>query len=542
MILNNFFKNEDIVQLFLEHAPAAMAMFDAHMHYLAVSQRWIDDYNLGDMNVIGLSHYEVFPEIPQRWREVHKRALEGETIVETQDQFQRINGEMQWLKWEVRPWYTINGTIGGIIISTENITQTKIYESKLKKEIAYHQQLIETSLDGIAIISSKEQKIIETNQRFADMLGYTKEELYKLHTWDFDAMISDSQIKEQLYEHTQAILCTRHKRKDKTTYDAEVSIGSTLIDGVAVTFTVTRDVTEQKDAEKKLHEFVALIDKNVLISTTDLNGVITNVSEAFCKLSGYSKDELIGKSHKILKHPDIDAAIFKNLWDTITADKTWQGELKNRKKDGTLFWSSITISPIYDSANQKIGYTAIRQDTTDKKIIEQLSITDPLTGIYNRRHLDTVFPIIVNSAKRNNKYVSFVILDIDYFKKYNDTYGHQAGDRVLIDIAATLSKHLKLTTDYCFRLGGEEFIIIYESQNQDDSLHLAVFIKEAIDSLKIVHKKNPIKPNLTVSMGLVVMAPEKDMDLQTAYKFADEMLYTAKKQGRDQILKYRFQT
>ena len=661
MRYNNFFKNEDIVQLFLEHAPAAMAMLDMHMHYLAVSKRWMDDYGLDSQDILGLSHYEVFPEISERWKNIYKRGLAGETIHEKNDPFIRADGQIQWLKWEVRPWYTIDSTIGGIIIFTEDITQSMIYEKELQKELMYHQKLIENSNDGIAIVNQN-HRIVEVNQRFADMLGYTKDELCKLYTWDFDAIMNESEIRKRLSDlsNIQMILQTQHRRKDGTLYDAEVSIGGTTIDGELIIFTATRDITEQKkllevtkleqiryktlmklasdgihifdiegnliecshsfaemlgytdsemsnmtvmdwdvnftkeillndfkkqteitriietkhkrkdgsiidvqihvssinldgktylqaasrdvtkekEAERKIRSFVNLVDKYVLISTTDLNGIITNVSEAFCTLSGYTKEELIGKSHKMLKHPDVETSVFEDMWNTIIMNKTWEGEIKNRKKDGGSYWTSITISPIYADNNEKIGYTAIRQNITDKKKIEKLSITDPLTGIYNRRYFDSVFPKVINSAKRNGNYICFVMEDIDYFKTYNDTYGHQAGDKVLIDISNNINMHLKRTSDYCFRFGGEEFVIIYECQNENECYNLAKVIHASIDSLKIEHKSSPVKSNITVSMGLVVISPKDTVDIQTVYKQADDMLYLAKKRGRNQIIKF----
>ncbi len=118
--------------LFIEHTPAALAMFDREMRYLRVNPRWMSDYQLGDRDIIGKSHYEVFPEIPQRWRDVHARALAGEVIRNTEDVFLRSSGRTQHLRWEVLPWHDRNGEIGGIIIFTEDLTE----HFKLRSEVA----------------------------------------------------------------------------------------------------------------------------------------------------------------------------------------------------------------------------------------------------------------------------------------------------------------------------------------------------------------------------------------------------------------------
>ena len=113
---------EGQLKAFIEHAPAAVAMFDTSLRYLAYSKRWLSDYHLGDRNLIGLSHYEVFPEIGDDWREKHARCLQGEIISCDAEFFERADGSKQWLKWELRPWYTSQGEVAGMSMLTEDIT------------------------------------------------------------------------------------------------------------------------------------------------------------------------------------------------------------------------------------------------------------------------------------------------------------------------------------------------------------------------------------------------------------------------------------
>lgn len=115
--------SEAQLQLFIEHAPAALAMFDRQMHYLRVSNRWLQDYGLSGLNIIGRSHYEIFPEIPERWKEAHRQGMEGLVIRNDKDRFDRIDGSVQWLKWEILPWHDRNGRIGGILIFSEDVSE-----------------------------------------------------------------------------------------------------------------------------------------------------------------------------------------------------------------------------------------------------------------------------------------------------------------------------------------------------------------------------------------------------------------------------------
>ncbi|WP_310600726.1 PAS domain S-box protein [Desulfobulbus sp.] len=126
-------ESEERLSLFIEHAPAALAMFDRTMRYLAASRRWRDDYTLGDRIIIGRSHYEVFPEIGKTWQTVHRRALAGEVIRVDEDKFVRADGRVQWLRWEVRPWRDAEGEVGGIVIFTEDITRFKEAEEEIHR-------------------------------------------------------------------------------------------------------------------------------------------------------------------------------------------------------------------------------------------------------------------------------------------------------------------------------------------------------------------------------------------------------------------------
>lgn len=125
--------SEERLRLFIEHAPAALAMFDRDMKYLAFSRRWSTDFQLGDQDLLGRSHYEIFPDIPERWKVAHRRGLEGEVVAADEDLFERYDGSRQWERWEVRPWHAGDGSVGGIVIFSEDITDRKQAEEALKK-------------------------------------------------------------------------------------------------------------------------------------------------------------------------------------------------------------------------------------------------------------------------------------------------------------------------------------------------------------------------------------------------------------------------
>lgn len=286
---------------------------------------------------------------------------------------------------------------------------------------------------------------------------------------------------------------------------------------------------------RQMKKYIKIVDKYIITSTTNIDGEIIYASKAFCEISGYTKEELIGQKHNIVRHEDMPKELFKNLWKTIKEGKIWQGEIKNKKKNGDFYWVKATISPTYNANYKLIGFTSIREDITDKKRIEEISIRNDLTGIYNRRYFNEMFKREVKRAKRDNHLFSLIILDVDFFKLYNDNYGHQAGDNVLKLIAKKLDELCKRSSDFAFRLGGEEFAMIYSAEDKEKSIQFANIVLDNIQDLKIEHKYSNIKPYITVSIGLVCKYVD-EISCEEIYKEADDLLYKAKRNGKNQVI------
>ena len=293
-------------------------------------------------------------------------------------------------------------------------------------------------------------------------------------------------------------------------------------------------VLEVKNStKKKLQDYINIVNENIIISSTDKQGIITDVSEAFCKISGYTKEELIGQTHNLIRHPDMSDSFYKDMWDTLLSKKEWKGEIKNKDKSGHDYWVFAIITPVLKN-DDIVGFTAIRTNITDKKHIEYLSITDELTQLYNRRFFNTKIEKEINRAKRENTYLSFLIMDIDYFKEFNDTYGHQKGDFALEEVSKVLKKYTNRSSDFAFRLGGEEFGIITRLE-KEKIIEFANNIKNEIEELHIEHKKSSISEYLTISIGITSRTGLDLLDSNTLYKEADDSLYLAKNKGRNCI-------
>ncbi len=293
---------------------------------------------------------------------------------------------------------------------------------------------------------------------------------------------------------------------------------------------------QEKEYTESLAEYLNLIDRHIITSDTDTDGRIQRVSQAFCDISGYEKNELIGKSYKIIRDSDFTEKSYKEIVDTISVNKIWEGQIKNRTKKSEYYWTHNVVSQTYDKNKRVIGYTWIEHNITNRKKLEKISITDGLTGIFNRRYYDEFAPRVINTIKRSNQFVCFSLIDIDYFKKYNDTYGHQMGDTVLKKVANLFKACAQRANDCCFRIGGEEFCIIFSADNKKSAYEFMLRIKSGVEGLKIKHAKSSTSKFVTISIGLTCKKGANVSDIELLFSETDKLLYEAKATGRNKVV------
>jgi len=196
--------------------------------------------------------------------------------------------------------------------------------------------------------------------------------------------------------------------------------------------------------------------------------------------------------------------------------------------------ASITLIIIAFTYEYSTETTLLRLENVQKDL-EKMVKTDSLTKLFNRRYFDEIFPQQIKIAKRNRRLLGFAMVDIDNFKKYNDTYGHQAGDEVLREISQSFKDSMQRPDDYVFRLGGEEFGLLFQIDNRNDSLKLVKDICESVELLKIGHSENSISPYVKVSVGLYVVKNSDNYDYDDIFKKADDALYSAKLKGKNRV-------
>jgi len=215
-----------------------------------------------------------------------------------------------------------------------------------------------------------------------------------------------------------------------------------------------------------LDQYKEAIDDSSIVSKTDINGRITYVNDAFCNVSGYSAEELIGKSHSVVRHPDTPSSTFTELWGALKSNRTWQGMIQNRNKSGQNYFVAGTVLPLLDERGEAMEYIAIWQDLT--KVIDQeerirKQITDLLTGLPNRQKL------IEDLGEYPAGLLS--IINIDGFGKINDFFGQANGDKILIEFGQKIRSNVEEDTEV-YRLQADEFAVFRPNATLDDKRSL----------------------------------------------------------------------
>jgi len=199
------------------------------------------------------------------------------------------------------------------------------------------------------------------------------------------------------------------------------------------------------------------------------------------------------------------------------------------------FSSVILVLTLFSYISERHISTTLQQLATTQNHLEKMNKIDALTEVYNRRQFDIDFSQKINSAKRSKKTLAFAMLDIDYFKFYNDNYGHQLGDQALVKVAQQLKNKMKRANDTVYRLGGEEFAILFQVESDSEAVTTLNEVQHSIEELKIDHLHNKVSNYLTISAGLFLLSPADNIDKTQAYKICDELLYKAKSNGRNRV-------
>jgi len=295
----------------------------------------------------------------------------------------------------------------------------------------------------------------------------------------------------------------------------------------------TQDTSTQSEDNSFVDEgrFVRYaLDSAAIVAITDVQGTITFVNSKFCEISGFSRDELVGANHRMLRSGSHDTAYFRAMYRCIARGKVWHGEICNRRKDGSIYWVDTTIVPHVNILGKVDSYTSIRFDITNRREAEirlhEAVNTDALTGIANRRR----FQEYIETALVGGRSVYLALLDIDSFKEINDSYGHDVGDALLCVVGERL-KTLATEGKFVARLGGDEFGIVMPDVELDEAL---AFMETVLADVRDPIQLGAAVCRCSASIGLAAF-PRHGQTQEQLFKVADIALYQAKALGRDRF-------
>jgi len=260
------------------------------------------------------------------------------------------------------------------------------------------------------------------------------------------------------------------------------------------------------------------------------------VNQGFEKLTGYAADEVIGKGYHMLQGDDTDQPEIAVIRAAITKGQGCIVMLRNYRKDGTMFWNQLSISPVHNAEGVLTHFIGIQKDATDKVHLEQqlkeLIYTDPLIGIANRRRFDERLSDFLHVAQRVHIGISVLMVDLDYFRQFNQRYGHSAGDECLRMVGNCIAKSFLRASDCVARYGGEEFAIVSFSSGIESLRTHAHKLCEEVRALGIPHSDSP-HGLVTISIGGIHRAPNRDATEEQFIGLATQELLSAKSGGRD---------
>jgi diguanylate cyclase (GGDEF)-like protein/PAS domain S-box-containing protein len=432
-------------------------------------------------------------------------------------------------------------------------TEVGLLNQKLK---AY--QLMDHVSDAIVVVRADSGTVVQANASACRLLAYEHASLLQM---PLDALLQPvhSSVPHSankahmgwagLSSHMQAQgrgtfhldLFTRQGRA----VPCQLDIQQVSEDGIQYAVVVARDLSDLMAQSEQIRlQVQALNALDHAVAITDIRNEVVWANAAFSRLSGYDLAEAVGrKPAEIVLSGLQDSAFYERIGATIQSGRVWRGELINRRKNGQLYDEEMVITPIYAGTTRVIThFIVVKQDITERKATEaqlrQLSITDPLTGVENRRSFMLQLERLHARQRRHGHPLSVLMFDLDWFKRINDQHGHAVGDEVLCHFTQLVGQRLR-RSDHFGRLGGEEFAALLPDTTLDGARTTAEMLRRSLTQYPAITGVGPVP--ITVSVG-VAEVDAHDTEPNGVLVRADAALYQAKAQGRNQVVLAAAQT
>ncbi len=393
------------------------------------------------------------------------------------------------------------------------------------------------------ILLDKQQRVTFINQSFKETFGYDLENIESLPNWEKLMHLvqkhrnkTQHELSPELSQISSMSNAFELEIQTKGGKSRVVLVSPSVVESTLgdETLLVIYDITVRKKAEEQLRFSSRVFNQaHEAIMITDTTGVITDVNPAFCNITGYSREEAIGQTPHLLssgKHPP---EFFQAMWKSISEHGYWQGEVWNCRKNGELFAELLTVSSLTDDDGATRHFVGLFSDITNAKqqqdTLELMAHYDVLTKLPNRALLADRFLQAVAHSKRSDTMLAICFLDLDDFKPVNDTYGHDIGDQLLIEVANRLKANVR-EEDTISRFGGDEFAIIFRDVESVEECE--VMLKRIHQAIAQPYYVEDLRLNISASSGISFYSEQSD-DLDTLLRHADQSMYQAKLSGRN---------
>lgn len=394
---------------------------------------------------------------------------------------------------------------------------------------------IEASRDGFWLLDMS-GLILDVNDTYTKLSGYTRAELIGMHF--LQLATADHEITAMHLRHVmrgEDHQCeTQHRRKDGTLWDAEIVTRYSHEAGGQF-YVFIRDISERLRIQQQLHLTAEVFENaNEAIVITDADNTILRVNKSYCDVTGYSEEEVIGKTPSVLQSGRHDEEFYQQMWQSLNEKGSWVGEIWDKRKNGEIYPKWLSITAIRNKQGQLTNYVGTFSDISVLKGIEselkKLAYYDALTELPNRTLFKERLQEELNRCQRFNCNCSVLFIDLDRFKLINDTMGHACGDELLIEVSRRIRNSLR-TTDTFARMGGDEFTLLLPNiPNADAVAHVA---QNIIDLLNEPVLLNGEEIRVGCSIGIAIYPADGD-NLETLTRHADTAMYVAKANGRGQ--------
>jgi diguanylate cyclase (GGDEF)-like protein/PAS domain S-box-containing protein len=536
--------SRQLLQTVIDTTPMRVFWKDKDLRYMGCNPLFARDAGKDSpREMIGKDDFDmVWREQAELYRNDDRSVMEsGEARLFFDEPQTTPDGHQIWLRTSKVPLRNKAQEVIGVLGVYEDITEHKLAEQRLLNESIVRKQMME-ALPGVFYMLDEDGHLLMWNNNFERYLQRSGGELRKMSPLELFAPKDRGRVAMAIantFESGEASIETSFLAKDGSVLEYYLTGLRIELDGRPVLICIGVDISERNIAEASLTMLSQAVEQSAnSIVITDLQANIEYANAAFTKVTGYTLEEVRGNNSRILKSGKTPMATYEEMWITLSAGKTWRGELINRRKDGSEYIESAMISPVRGPGGTVTNYLAVKENITDKKLaesqIQQLAYFDQLTGLPNRRLLMDRFAFAHSLAQRNTEHLAVMYLDLDHFKNINDTLGHTIGDAVLKEVAQRLSGMLR-EGDVVSRQGGDEFILLLPSTDADGAGHVAANLITAISlPCQIEHYELAITP----SIGIAIY-PEDGDDFETLAKNADAAMYQVKQDNRNG---YRFFT